>query len=43
MSSVYENELMPMAVRSKAYVGNLSISWIAGSNPANDIDICLLC
>jgi len=32
-----------MAVRSKTYVGNLSISGIAGSNPADDIDIRLLC
>jgi len=30
-----------MAVRSKAYVGKLYISGIAGSNPAADIDIRL--
>jgi hypothetical protein len=32
-----------MAVRSKAYVGKLSISGIAGSNSAADIDIRLWC
>jgi hypothetical protein len=31
-----------MAARSKACVGNLSISGIAGSNPADDMDIRLL-
>ena len=32
-----------MVVRSQAYVGKLSISGIAGSNPADDIDTRLLC
>jgi hypothetical protein len=32
-----------MAVKSKAYVGNLSISGNAGSNSADAIDIRLLC
>jgi hypothetical protein len=31
-----------MVVRSKTYVGNVSISRIAGSNPSDDIDIRLL-
>jgi hypothetical protein len=33
--------LIPVAVRSKAWVCGLSFAGIAGSNPAGDIDVCL--
>jgi hypothetical protein len=33
----------PAAARSKAWVCVRSLDGIAGSNPAGDMDICLLC
>jgi hypothetical protein len=33
--------LIPVAVRSKAWVCGRSLAGIAGSNPAEDIDVCL--
>jgi hypothetical protein len=35
--------LIPMAVRSKVYVCVSSIAGIAGSNPGERMDVCLLC
>jgi hypothetical protein len=34
---------MPKAVRSKAYVCCRQITWIVGSNPAEGMDVRLLC
>jgi hypothetical protein len=34
---------IPDAARSKAYVCGRLVAGIAGSNPARDMDICLLC
>ena len=33
---------IPVAVRSKAWVCGRSLSGIAGSNPTEDMDVCLL-
>ena len=33
---------IPLAERSKASVFGLSLAGIAGSNPAEDMDVCLL-
>ena len=34
---------MPVAARSKAWVCGRSLFGIAGSNPTEGIDVCLLC
>ena len=34
--------LVPVVARSNARVYALSPAWIAGSNPAKDMDACLL-
>jgi hypothetical protein len=31
------------AARSKAYIGGLFVAVIAGSNPAEGMDVCILC
>jgi hypothetical protein len=31
-----------VAARSKKFVCGLSFAWIVGSNPAVDMDVCLL-
>ena len=33
---------IPVAARSKAWVCGLSLAGIAGSNPAGDMDVCIL-
>jgi hypothetical protein len=33
---------IPVAARSKAWVCGPSLAGIAGSNPAGDIDVCVL-
>ena len=33
---------IPVAERSKAWVCGRSLAGIAGSNPAGDMDVCLL-
>jgi hypothetical protein len=35
-------EPIPVAARSKAWVYGRSLAGIAGSNPAKDMDVCLL-
>ena len=42
---VFLNYALPIAVtvRSKAYISGCSISGISGSNPAEDMDVRLLC
>jgi hypothetical protein len=34
---------IPVAVRSKAWVYGRSLTGIVGSNPAEGLDVCLLC
>ena len=33
---------IPVAAQSKAWVCVCSLAWIVGSNPARDMDVCLL-
>ena len=39
---LYRYSPVPVAVRSKAWVCGLSLAGIVGSNPAGDMDVCLL-
>jgi hypothetical protein len=39
---VWKYVLIPVAERSKAWVCSRSLAAIAGSNPAGDMDVCLL-
>jgi hypothetical protein len=34
---------IPVAARSKAYICSLLVPVMAGSNPAEGMDVCLLC
>jgi hypothetical protein len=35
--------MIPVAMQSKAYICNRLVAGIAGSNPAEGMDVCLLC
>jgi len=35
--------LVPVAARSKAWIGGRLLAGIVGSNPAGDMGVCLLC
>jgi hypothetical protein len=40
---IYELELTSVAARSKVYVCGSLVAGVAGLNPAEGMDVCLLC